>query len=87
LASPGFWNSDFAVLRQFTAREGRVKAQLRLEFYNVFNHANLSFPTAALSDPSFGQAYYGIIGGISRFGDLPLESGARRMQIGLRISF
>lgn len=37
---PGFWNVDGAAFKNFQITEG-VKLQLRLEAYNVFNHANL----------------------------------------------
>jgi hypothetical protein len=87
LAGPGFWNYDVAVIRQFTARDGRLKIQWRTEFYNFLNHANLSFPVATFTDPNFGRAYYGVGNTFSRFGELPLDSTARRIQLGLRISF
>ncbi|HSB10324.1 MAG TPA: TonB-dependent receptor [Blastocatellia bacterium] len=37
---PGFWNMDGAAFKNFHLTEN-VKLQLRLEAYNVFNHANL----------------------------------------------
>ena len=38
--TPGFWNADFSVLKNFALREGMV-LQLRSEFFNIFNHSNL----------------------------------------------
>jgi hypothetical protein len=94
IRGPGFWNYDLAVLRDIPVSEGK-QLQLRVEFYNVFNHANLSAPvTTYLCDPflgivnsDFGKAYYGLNRTHSRFGDLPLENPSRRIQLGLRFEF
>jgi Carboxypeptidase regulatory-like domain/TonB dependent receptor-like, beta-barrel len=94
IRGPGFWNYDLALLREIAVSEGR-RLQFRVEFYNVFNHANLSAPvTTYLSNPflgtvnpDFGKAYYGLNRNHSRFGDLPLENPSRRVQLGLRIQF
>jgi hypothetical protein len=86
IAGPGFWNYDFAVLHNIPFSES-TRLQLRAEFYNLFNHANLSIPISKLGDPNFGQAYYGLDRTFSRFGDLPLEDTARRIQLALRLVF
>jgi hypothetical protein len=94
IEGPGFWNYDLALSRNISFAESK-QLQLRIEFYNVFNHPNLSAPvTTYLSNPftgtlnpDFGKAYYGLNAMPSRFGDLPLESPARRIQLGLRIGF
>jgi hypothetical protein len=94
IRGPGFWNYDFALLRGIKLSE-RKHLQFRAEFYNVFNHANLSAPvTTYFSDPflgvvnpDFGKAYYGLNRTHSRFGDLPLENPSRRIQLGLRFQF
>ncbi len=38
--SPGYWNMDFGLYKSFRLREN-LKLQLRSEFFNLFNHANL----------------------------------------------
>jgi hypothetical protein len=94
IRGPGFWNYDLALLHDITLSEGK-RLQFRVEFYNAFNHANLSAPvTTYFSDPflgivnpDFGKAYYGLNRTYSRFGDLPLESPSRRIQLGLRFEF
>ncbi|MCW5978641.1 MAG: TonB-dependent receptor [Bryobacteraceae bacterium] len=92
LPGPGFWNYDFALLKTFGLRE-RLRVQLRAEFYNLFNHANLAAPSTlyygsfSLPNPEFGIARYGANPPFSRFGDLPLESSSRRIQLALRIEF
>lgn len=93
MAGPGFWNSDFALLRNINRGENGMRIQLRAEFYNLLNHANLSVPVTqyALYDgstnPAFGHAYYGLNRSHSRFGDLALENPARQIQLAIRISF
>jgi hypothetical protein len=86
IEGPGSWNYDFALLRSVALTEA-IGLQFRTEFYNVFNHANLSRPVSLFGDPDFGKAYYGLNRTHSRFGDLPLENPARRVQFGLRLSF
>jgi hypothetical protein len=87
IAGPGFWNYDFAVLRNIALTDSGVRIQFRGEFYNVFNHANLSTPFSELDGPYFGQAFYGLNPPFSRFGDLSLASPSRSIQLGLRIEF
>ena len=84
---PGFWNYDFALLRNIGRAESGIGLQFRAEFYNLFNHANLSAPFTEYGDPNFGRAYYGRNRTFSRFGDLPLENPSRRIQFALRIQF
>ena len=38
--APGVWNIDAALYKNFQIKEGK-RIQLRLETYNVLNHANL----------------------------------------------
>ncbi len=94
IPGPGFWNYDLALLRDVAISELK-QVQFRLELYNAFNHANLSAPvTTYLSDPitgrpnpDFGKAFYGLNNSHSRFGDLPLQSSARTIQLGIRFRF
>ncbi len=44
---PGFWNLDGGVYKTFNLTE-RFNMQLRAEFYNLFNHANLFVNDAAV---------------------------------------
>jgi Carboxypeptidase regulatory-like domain len=93
IAGPGFWNYDFALLRNISRRESGARVQLRAEFYNLLNHANLSVPVTQYAtndgstNPAFGYAYYGLNRSYSRFGDLALENPSRRIQLAIRISF
>jgi hypothetical protein len=87
IAGPRFWNYDFALLRSINLGETGARLQFRAEFYNLFNHANLSVPISQYGDPRFGQAFYGLNRTYSRFGDLPLENPSRRIQLAIRIWF
>jgi hypothetical protein len=53
---PGFNYTNLSVTKniQFTADNARY-IQLRLEGFNVFNHANFAAPTGILESPQFGQ--------------------------------
>lgn len=44
---PGVWNLDLNLMKQFRIRE-RLTVQVRAEFYNLFNHANLFVATEEL---------------------------------------
>jgi hypothetical protein len=87
IPGPGFWNYDFAVLRNIGLTDGGARMQFRAEFYNVLNHANLSAPVSLLTAPNFGQAFYGLNPLFSTFGDLSLGSSSRKVQLALRIEF
>jgi hypothetical protein len=52
---PGFAEWDAAFLKNTAITEG-VNFQLRFEFFNLFNRANLSTVDANLPDGNFGRA-------------------------------
>ena len=54
IVGPGQWNLDMALWRSFPVTE-RQSVQLRLEAFNVFNHARFGPPNTTLNSPSFGQ--------------------------------
>jgi hypothetical protein len=47
LQGPGFWNFDFAVMKNTRVTE-RLTAQLRVEAFNIFNHPDFALPNASL---------------------------------------
>jgi outer membrane receptor protein involved in Fe transport len=53
LSAPGMWNVDYSLFKSFDVVE-RVQLQLRGEFFNLFNHANLSAPATTFNSPTFG---------------------------------
>lgn len=87
MRGPGFWNYDFAVIKNFGFSNEKIKLQFRAEFYNLFNHPNLSPPVTLYEAEDFGRAYYGLNPIYTRFGDLPLSSPSRTIQFGLRVQF
>jgi len=51
---PALLNSDITLMRDFPVRE-RLKAQLRGEFFNIFNQVHFSPPNTTVGSGSFGQ--------------------------------
>ncbi len=72
LAGPGLQVWDLAVIKNFAIRE-RASVQLRSEFFNAFNHANLNAPGRDL--------------GASGFGVVSSAQDPRIIQFGLKILF
>ena len=48
-------NLDFAVAKKTALVGERLSAEFRVEFFNVFNHAEFQLPTLNFEDPNFGQ--------------------------------
>jgi hypothetical protein len=88
----GMWQADVSLRRRF-AVTGRVKLQLRVDVFNVFNHPNFGDPVADLGSGLFGQSVQmlgaslgsgGVNGGLSpvyQFG------GPRGAQLVVRLEF
>jgi hypothetical protein len=54
LRGPGRWNVDYSLFKEFTLAE-KTRLQARGEFFNFFNHANLSNPTTTVTSTNFGK--------------------------------
>ena len=52
---PGFFTVDASLVKNTQLHEG-VNLQLRAETFNIFNHVNLSNPTATYSSGNFGRS-------------------------------
>ncbi len=54
---PGFFETDFSLTKEFGfLKENRLRAQFRVEVFNLFNNVNLSGPSANLgSAKTLGQ--------------------------------
>jgi len=50
---PGFNNTDFGILKRTVIHENYA-FELRLEFFNIFNHAQFKNPTGNINDQNFG---------------------------------
>jgi len=53
IRGPGQTNVDFSVTRGVELKGSKI--EFRIEFFNVFNHAQFSPPNANVSDGTFGQ--------------------------------
>ena len=53
---PGFGDVDLSLLKNIPLYKERVRAQFRVEMFNVFNRTNLAAPVNNLASPSFGQS-------------------------------
>jgi hypothetical protein len=92
----GFHNVDLSVSKNFRIRE-RMKAQFRIETFNIFNHPNFANPNGATS--GYGQGAFADPSQSSQFGcgcatpdnaafNPVLGSGsARAIQLGLKFTF
>lgn len=69
--APGMWNSDTSLAKSFSITE-KVRLQLRGDFFNTFNHTNLTGLVTNLSSGSFGTL---------------TSATARTLQISARLSF
>ena len=54
IRGPGFVNMDMALSKHFKFHE-RLDAELRLDAFNVFNHANFGNPNTNIFSVNFGQ--------------------------------
>lgn len=72
LTGPGLTNVDASLLKNHRFRD-RWNAQVRVEAFNVFNHANFMVPGRALGNPNFGI--------------VSSTRAARVLQLGLRLEW
>jgi hypothetical protein len=90
LTGPGFWNIDASIARSFPFPWGGEtrRIQLRADFFNLLNHANLGNPVASRADDAFGAALYGRSGFSSPLLVVPpLNESSRRIQLQLKVYF
>jgi hypothetical protein len=94
---PAYANVDFSITKVFKIHE-RLSAQFRAEFFNIFNHPNMSNPYGG---PGGGNTFTDPSGaiGTNAFGFQPATSdvvnsnpvlgsgGPRAMQLGLKLIF
>jgi len=84
---PGYFNSDFSILKTFTLTE-RAKFAIGGNFYNVFNHANFANPVSDVSSGSFGNIISTVEPPTSPYGAFVGSAvSGREIQITGRITF
>ncbi len=91
LTGPAQWNLDLAAIKSYRFRES-ARLEFRVEFFNVFNHANLANPISNLSavtssggsiDPNTGRVLQP-----GNFGQIiSTSANPRLVQLAFRISF
>jgi hypothetical protein len=54
LRGPGFFDTDFSLIKNFKVTE-RASLQFRSEFFNLFNNVNFQQPQNILTSSSFGK--------------------------------
>lgn len=54
LSGPAYYDTDFAILKDFPLREQR-RFEFRAEFFNLFNTTNFNLPDSTVTDSSFGR--------------------------------
>ena len=79
---PGLNNWDMSLFKNMPFKEGRVRAQLRVEAYNLFNHTQFSgVGTSATFNPTTGAQTNGT------FGQYTSATNPRQLQLALRLTF
>jgi len=77
---------DLAVRREFPIYE-RLRLQLRVEAFNVFNHPNFGTINPTITGSQFGQATATLAQSLGGLSGLYQVGGPRSMQFSLRLVF
>jgi hypothetical protein len=75
LVGPGLFSTDVTVMKNTRLHE-RVNLQIRVEFFNILNHANFELPNADVTSSAFGR-----VGNTNQF------TFPRQIQFGARLQF
>jgi hypothetical protein len=79
---PGINNWDTSLFKNMPFLDGRLRAQLRVEAYNVFNHTQFTtVNTSATFNPTTGAQTNGT------FGQYTAAANPRQLQLALRLTF
>ncbi|MGH9455112.1 MAG: hypothetical protein ACRD2O_14205, partial [Terriglobia bacterium] len=71
---PDFVNTDFSVVKQFALPWENMGLNFRVEFFNLFNHAQFGMPINDISAPGFGSVNSTV-------------NNPRLVQLGLKLTF
>ena len=83
--TPGYWNFDAAILKNFKLPWESTSLQFRAEFFNLFNHSNLyADPNSNLLAAGEVEARRGVPPSHELYGT-PFDR--RNIQLGLRLMF
>jgi hypothetical protein len=79
--TPGIYNWDLGLLKDFKLPREGMKVQFRAEFFNILNHSNL------YAVPGTNYYYYGSDGAVLGARGLPAGGGKERRNIQLALRF
>jgi hypothetical protein len=82
LSGPDFVNTDFSIIKQFALPREGMGLNFRVEFFNLFNHAQFATPnsTTSLQTPDFATT--------AGFGSISATvNNPRLVQFGLKLTF
>jgi hypothetical protein len=78
---PGINNWDMSLFKNMPFKEGRIRAQLRVEGYNLFNHTQFTTVNTSATFNSSGVQTNGT------FGQYSAAANGRNLQLALRVAF
>jgi Carboxypeptidase regulatory-like domain/TonB dependent receptor len=81
IRGPGLENWDFSVLKTFPVRE-EMRFEFRAEFFNIFNHPNLTFADETTTNENFSTER-----GAPQFGFATAARAPREIQFALKFYF
>jgi hypothetical protein len=83
---PGYWNQDFSLFRAFPIGEGGKRAEFRVEFFNLFNHARWGNPDNNVTSGTFGRTFDAGAVNAGR-SSRDFGTGERQIRLGVRFQF
>ena len=87
LRGPGYFNSDFALVKHIPIAEG-AELDIGAQFYNVFNHPNFQPAVGDVASPNFGQVVGTVSPPTTLFGAfLGADASPRLVQLEIEASF
>jgi carboxypeptidase family protein len=83
---PRAWNVDASLFKAFKVSE-RIKPEFRVEVANLFNHTNWGSPVTGFTDINFLKFTPAQAENLTGTAANSITPGARRIQLGLRVTF
>jgi len=84
---PGYFNTDFNLLKNFTLTE-RLHFALGANFFNILNHPNFANPVSDINDGSFGRIVSTVVPPTSPYGAFVGSAvSGREVQVTARFTF
>jgi Carboxypeptidase regulatory-like domain/TonB dependent receptor/TonB-dependent Receptor Plug Domain len=77
---------DLALRRQFQVTEG-IRLQVRIDAFNILNHANFANPSGVLSNPNFGVSTQMLGRSLGGLNPLYQIGGPRSLQLAAKLLF